>query len=247
MPPGVTGRAVGHGTAAGILVAATMLVSPAPVRADGWNTTAGLVSDHVYRGISQSRGRAAVILGTGYATDGGWSAASELASAGTDRAGQDIDLALGVYKHWQLGPDWSAQAGYEHLAYLGSTQRRRYDRDELSASLNWQGRWSVSATVSPDTTTLLAPGRRHTGAALSIETGWRERLSGRLALDAGVGYYALRPGHDGGYPYASVGLSSGWGPVQAQLAYITSRAANRGLVAESAAGDRVAASLWWSF
>ena len=156
-----------------------------------------------------------------------------------------VCLSLAVPPAHADGWDGTVSVSTDSL-YRGLA-RFAYDYDELNASVGWRGQWFASLAVSPNTT-----GRGSYGG-LSRDTTWafelttRQRLTGRLALDAGIGYFDLHPFIGTGYPYASVGLSSGVGPVQAYVSFVTSRAEARGAAPAPLAGDHWVASLLWSF
>ena len=74
-----------------------------------------------------------------------------------------------------------------------------------------------------------------------------QRMVGRLAVDAGIGWFELRRFNGAGYPYASMGVSTGIGPLQAYLSFVTSRAEQRGVAPAPISGDHWVAGVMWGF
>ena len=248
------GRRVRH-----ILLHALLLAAPL-AQADGWSGAIGLSSDQVLRGVSQSQGQAGLTLDASHRSDTGWALGLGASTLGRDGAGRPSLLTASLGRHWQLDADWAAQLGAAHYAYPGPLQRRRYGYDELLATVGWQGRLAASLAVSPNTTRPNtarraapqpgAPAPFSQGRALAWELSLHQRLQGRLALDAGLGYFdlhALRGQPAAGYPYASVALGWGVGPVQGFVSVIGSRAAQRRLAQAGAAGERGLLSVVWDF
>lgn len=229
-----------------LLGLAAALLAPAAC-ADDWGGSMALASDKVFRGVSQSEGRTALLLDLNGRTDTGWVLALGLAGPAYRTQGGTAELTAGFSKFAQLDADWTLQLGFTHYGVVGSDYSRNYAYDEFSAALGWQGRVLATLALSPDTWGANLAGGWRTDRALDFELSLHQRLAGRLALDAGIGYYDLQAVRGAGYPYGSLGLSWGLGPVQGYLTYIDSRAAARGLAPASLAGRRWVASLLWSF
>lgn len=226
-------------------MAAALLTTGA--RADDWGGSVTLASDKVQRGISQSNGRAALLVDLNRRTDTGWAFGLGLAWPGYGSRNDLGEITLALTRAWQLDAAWAVQLGASHYAYVGDSRGRAYDYDEFSASVGWNGQVFASLAWSPDTSGPSAAGGWRTDQAAAVELTLHRPLIGRLALDAGIGYRDLRAIRGAAYGYGSVGLSWGVGPVQAFVSYIDSRAAQRGLAPDSAARERWVASLLWSF
>lgn len=222
-----------------------------PAGAEGFGGSIGLASDQVYRGISVSGGRAALLTELNYATDTGWSVALGSTWARVDAPARIAQLSFGAGRAWQLDADSVAQLNYVHRSYPGGGRPRYYanydDYDELSASIDWQGRWFATVAVSPRVRVRVAPDRVESAPAVVYELAYRQRLRGRLALDIGLGYADPHAAPNGGYAYGSVGLSAGIGPVQTSLTWLDSRAAGKQLAPATLAGRRWVAAAIWSF
>ena len=229
-----------------IAALAAALAAPAAL-ADGASGAVGFASAQVLRGVSQSNGDASLSLDATYRLDTGWAAGASLATLGRDARGTRTLLGLSVNRSWQVDRDWSTQLGIAHYAYPGGGDRHRFDYDELSASVGWQGRLTASVAVLPNASRRDENGVPRRGRAFAYELSVHERLAGQLAFDAGIGWMDLRNIRGAGYPYGSVGLGLGAGPVQVFATFIASRAAARGLAAPAAGGDRFLLSVLWDF
>ena len=218
-----------------------------PAGAAGFGGSIGLVSDQVYRGVSVTDGRAALLTELSYGTDTGWSASLGSTWAHVDAPAGIAQLSFAAGRAWQLDADSTAQLNYVHRAYPGTGRPRYYDYDELSASLDWEGRWFATLAFSPRISVRVAPDQLQSAPAVSYELGYRQRLRGRLALDLGLGYTDPHAAPNGGYGYGSIGLSGGVGAVQTSLTWLDSRAAQKHLAPPSAAGRRWVAAAIWSF
>ena len=100
---------------------------------------------------------------------------------------------------------------------------------EGNASVGWRGQWFASLAVSPNTTDRSTYGVLRKDLTWAFELTTHQRMVGRLAVDAGIGWFELRRFNGAGYPYASMGVSTGIGPLQAYLSFVTSRAEQRGV------------------
>lgn len=207
----------------------------------------GLASAQVLRGVSQSNGSASLSIDLNRRYDNGWALGASLATLGRDAQGDRYLLGLSANRHWQLDADWAVQAGAAHYAYPGSADRHRFDYDELSASIAWRGRWGASLAVLPNAVRRDAAGTPRRGRATALEVSVHEPLGGRLSLDAGIGWLDLSPIRGRGYAYGSIGLGWGVGPVQVFTSWIASQAADRGLAAPAAGGNRWVAAASWVF
>ena len=225
-------------TTAAVQAQAESSVSP-------WSGALGLVSDKVVRGLSQTQGRATVLMDLNYRTDSGWTAGlgfAPLRVGGEAIKSSTGEVTLSVGRSWQLDADWAAQLGLARYLYPDRRQRAPvYNYNELSASIGWQGRVLAVIAVAPDSYSLYGPGWPQRGHAASVELSGRQRLAGRLTLDAGIGYYKLTAGRDTGYRYGSIGLGWGVGAFQLDLTRTVSNATT------PQAGGRWVGSLLWNF
>lgn len=220
-----------------------------PLRAEGWSGALVLASDKVYRGISQSQGRAALLLDLNHAWPAGWQLGAGLAGPSYPTLGGQGELSLSLGRQHELDSDWSAHLGLTRYSQLGAARARHLSYQELALSLAWRGRVRASLAWSPD-----SPGYRGQepapGHALSAELSLQQRLAGPWSFDAGLGHFRRHGPAAAGYGYASLGLRwSGAEPApwQASLTAIASQAARRQVAREAMAGRRWVAALMWNF
>ena len=222
-------------------------VFSAPAASDSWGGGAGVATDKVLRGLSQSGGRATLLLDLFYRSDGGWSLSLGAASLPSAVHQTAAEWTASLARHWQLDDDWASQLSATHYGYPGRGDARYRSYDEASVSIAWRGLWSLSATLAPQTRGQAPGGRAVRGTSVLVETAAHLPLVGRWSLDAGLGWYDNH--RIGGTPYsfASLGASWGLGPVQLSLARVTSRADERGRVSAQVAGDRWLGTAWWTW
>ncbi|RZI72584.1 MAG: hypothetical protein EOP38_30765 [Rubrivivax sp.] len=226
----------------------SLALAASAASAGDWQGAVGLASDKVIRGLTQSQGEATLLLDLNYRADTAWMATLGFATLQRHgHEGRSNEFSAGLAKAWQLDDDWLAQTGYAHYQYSGEAPAYIRHYDEVTASLGWQGRVAGTLTLSPNTYSWYRSGQPRPGPALATELSLNQRVMGRLALQAGAGYYQLMDAGNWGYGYASVGLSWGLGPVQTYLSYISSQAAKRGLVPASFAGERCVGTVLWGF
>jgi len=225
-----------------------------PAHAGDWSGSVGLASDKLVHGISQSSQQPSLMLDLNYRSDTVWVAGVGLATLQQHRGNSSAELTLSLAKGWQLDADWLVQSAYAHYQYTDDAPVGLSHYDELSASIGWQGRVNASVALSPNTYSWYRQGYHagapRSGPAMTLELTANQRLQGRLAAHAGLGYYQLLDMGNWGYGYASVGLSWGWGPAQAYVSYVSSQAARRGLLPDSLAylaGERCVGAVVWGF
>lgn len=215
--------------------------------AGGWGGAVGVTSDKITHGISQGRGHPSLLLDLNHRGDTGWMAMAGLATLDRGANRRANEVTLGLAKAWQLDEDWLAQAGWAHYQYTGQAPAGLRHYEEFNGTLGWKGRVAASLSLSPDTYSWYRSGRPRAGPAATTEITFNQRLHGRLALQAGAGYYQLLDMGNWGYGYTNVGLNWGWGPAQVYLNHLDSRAGQRGLVAPNLAGERWTGTLLWNF
>lgn len=229
-------------------MALALALQTGPALAEGWSGALVLASDKVYRGISQSNGRAALLLDVNHGWESGWQLGAGLATPSYPTLGGEGELSLTGGRQFALNSDWSAHLGLARYGQLGSAHAhaRTLSYHEAALSLAWRGRLRASLAWSPDSTGYL--GRVPIqDRALTAELSLQERLAGRWSADAGLGYYKLHGAAAVDYGYASLGLRWADGPWQGSLNWINSQAAQRWAAREAMAGQRWVAALMLSF
>lgn len=231
-----------------LVLAALLLAVCGGARAQGWGGAAGLVSDYVYRGLSLSSNRPAGQLDLHYRGLDGWYAglwASSVKRFPYESASAELDPYLG----WQrrFGAAWSANFSAVHHDYPWDNPGRRYDYEELSASLGYADRVFLTLTWSPDsaveTRYRFVSGR----SVLSYDLALRQPLPHALSLNAGIGYSDLRWAVGSGYVYGNAGLGWDWRGLHLDLSWITTDGTARRLFYEDVAVRRLVGTVLWHF
>jgi uncharacterized protein (TIGR02001 family) len=227
-------------------MALALALPTGPALAEGWSGALVLASDKVYRGISQSNGRAALLLDLSHAWPDGWQLGAGLATPSYPTLGGKGELSLNLGREFSLNSDWSAHLGLARYGQTGSELARTLSYHEAALSLAWRGRVRASLALAPDSTGY----RGHElerGRALTAELSLQQRLAGRWSVDAGLGYYELHGAAAVDYGYASLGLRWANGAWQGSLSWINSQAAQRQAAREAIAGTRWVAAAMWGF
>jgi hypothetical protein len=227
----------------GLSIAAWLaLAAPAPAWADSLQLSAGLLSDKVVYGNSQSAGRTSAVFDTVFRTHTGWTLSTGLASLGGAAVGRpDAEITLGLSRGGALGADDAWQASYTRNDTVGPADRRRPGYHQVGMGYAWAERLQLSATANVGLAGPARGGGRTRGTAAIVEAGWHQPLGQRWALDAGLGHVAYDRVAFANYHFGSVGLSWGLGPVQvfAGRVFSTSRSPN-------AVGPRPVLSVLWN-
>lgn len=196
-----------------LLVACLSVATPA--LADTLQLSAGVLSDKVVYGNSQSAGRASAVFDTVFRTDTGWSFSTGLVSLGGARVARpDAEVTLGVSRGGALGNDGAWQASYLRYETTGTAQNRRPGYHQFGLGYAWGERLQLSAAANVGLAGPSRVGGRTRGAAFVVAAGWQQPLGRRWALDAGVGHVAYDRVAFPNYQFGSVGLGWGVGPVQ---------------------------------
>jgi hypothetical protein len=209
----------GPGLARALLVSG--LLAPPAVGALTPGGELGITSDAIYRGLSESFGRPALLVDLHASTEAGTFAG--VFSVGTftstsNRAAPHDSLAeLTGYlgQRFKVGGSWSAQLTlYEHHYPDGFPG----DYQEVSASLSYLDLWSFSVSAIPNAPRYTPPivTNPTSGTLLPIRTGrypaWvaatqlQWLVTSGLFLTAGAGYYYMQGGSGAGY-------TTSWGTV----------------------------------
>ncbi len=186
-----------------------------PVRAEiHWYGSAGLSSDYVIRGLSQTNKNPSLQLSTGvehspsgvYA--GVWLAnidTSELLPDLGEQQGYEFDYMIGVSRF--INRDWRWDVNIGHYAY-GSDQRMLdYDYSEASFSVDYQQRYRASVIYSPEATDHTRQNTLLQGSRIAYEMSGEWAFSENLAVNGGLGYADLSQVSDVKHKYWSVGIA----------------------------------------
>lgn len=230
------------------IVAQGGTLSALPVSAaDSWGGSVAITTDYIYRGISQTGEQPAAQAGVRFQSSSGWNAGmwgSSVDFPTSSGNAYEVDLHAGYA--WSLSPDWSAQIGAVHYAYLNDGGAG-YDYDELTVSISFEQRVTASVAWSPNTS-------RHNGwqyvaekQAVAYELSLLQPLHPRWSVCAGVGYYELHDLLDAGYWFWSTGLAFTWAGMQVDVLHIDTDSTGTRLFWRQGSGSRWTAALSWRF
>jgi len=245
MPTSVEARSRCLGLALGCALAA----APPEVRgADAVRGHLAATTDYVFRGVSQTGGAAAVQADLHYESASGWLLGAWGSTVDLDpRAGATLELNAYAGRSWAVGMAWSARVMAVHYEYPNDTPGRRYDYDELIASLSFRDRLSASLAWSPNTAYYSSYGTRWEGRALTYDLVGRWPLAGPLFVAGGAGYRDLEDVYGTGYGYWSLGLAFALRRVQFELGHYSAADRATDLFGRETTGERWALTATWQF
>ena len=116
-----------------------------------WGGSLAVTSDYIYRGLSESNGRAALQADLHADTPqgtfaGAWASTRDRALE--PGAGYDFEIYLG--HRFDLSSAWNATLSARSHYFPGATGEVSDDFQELSAVLTWLDRWTLSASAIPN-------------------------------------------------------------------------------------------------
>lgn len=222
-------------------------IADAPAHADGWGGALGAASDYVLRGVSQTDRHASLQADVHYAAGSGLSAGLWAASV-KQSADQSTTAELNGYLGYArtFSENWNAQLSAVHYAYPGYAPRRRYDYDELVASLSYGERATLTIAASPDSSVESSRGTVTSRPAYSYDLLLRQPLPRAFSAAAGIGYYDLERLVHTGYVYWNLGLGYDYRAFHFELDWLGSDRTARALFGD-AASNRWVASLVWRY
>jgi len=204
---------------AGATALALFTVLPLSAAAGSVTGAAGLVSDYLFRGLSQTNRQAALQAGAEYDHDSGWYAGgwgsniSWLSDSSSPAQPVSSSLEWDVYTGWRghVDDDWSLDAGLYAYGYPGSYPRG-YTRPhtlEGYAALGWK---SLSLKYSRTFGNLFGVADSH-GSGY-VDLSWNPAINADWTFNAHVGHQAVAH-HDGlGYSDWKLGVTrtfaKGW-------------------------------------
>ena len=213
-----------------------------------------VTSDYIYRGLSESRGHAAVQIDL-HASSAAGTFVGAWAST-RDRkldpeANYEVELYLG--HRFNFTSAWSTTLTAVSYSYVGDTKEMSNDFQEVSAAVSYLDRWTFSLSAAPNIMRYWRYRRAGRTAAYTADTAGQWLLSEGLFLTGGAGYYyyfsapiSRLPG-GAGYGYANVGFAferQGW---RLDVGYFVTQKRAELLSAYPTADNRIAGTLSWHF
>ena len=233
----------------GLLLGCALASTAQPARAEG---SAGghlaVTTDYVFRGISQTRGAAALQSDLHYAQADGWFLGAWVSTVDLNRGpGATVELNAYAGRSWPIAPPWNARIVAIHYAYPNDTAFLRYDYDELAASLTFRDRLTASVTWSPNTSrySRYRVARDRTATAYDLVGRWP--IAGPWSVAGGIGYYDLDNLFGTGYRYWSASLV--WALPRLQFEFGSYSASTRAaeLFGSETTGQRWSLTATWKF
>ncbi|MFA7487922.1 MAG: TorF family putative porin [Lysobacteraceae bacterium] len=207
-----------------IALATALAFAAAPALAQddaSWTVSGGawVVSDYVWRGVSQSQEDPTWQLELATEHESGFYVGAFLSGVDFIPSGADyddgIDYEVNAYLGWngQLSETLTLDLNYTRIAYPGSKEDFDADFNEFAATLGFGGNYSATVVYSDDTVNLGS-------SAWYWQLGgeWELGASG-LMLGAAAGHYDLGPELGGSYNDYEVWLARSFGNVALKLAY----------------------------
>ncbi len=200
------------------------------VPASKWVGSAGVVSDYLFRGLSQTDRKPAVQAGVEFDHASGWylggwgSNVSWLSDGSTSAAPVSSSVELDLYGGWRgsLGGDWSGDVGVYRYQYPGSYPAGSTlpNTTEGYAALAWK---SVSLKYSYAFTDLFGyAGSRHSGY---LDLSWNQEFAPGWLLNAHAGHQHVANVPGASYSDWKLGVTRNVGSAwSAALAYCDTNA-----------------------
>ena len=240
------------------LLCAWLALSLAPVRstcAISFGGDLAVTSDYIYRGLSETNGRAAVQLDLHASTLGGtfigvWT--STLDRNFRPYARYDVQEYIG--QRFDLSSAWNMSVTATNYSYLGGEQYYSSDYQQLTASVSYLDRWTFSLSAMPNALRYSGEYRVGRFPAYDAETAGQWLIAKGLFITGGVGYYLFTgtdstpyPTPSMGYVYGNAGLAYQWRSWRADVGYFVAQGRAQQIFPYPIAKDRFAGTLSWRF
>jgi uncharacterized protein (TIGR02001 family) len=206
-----------------------------------------LVSDYVFRGVTQTRGGEALQADVHWNGDNGLLAGLWASTVDPNAgAGPTVEANFYVGAAREVA-DWAVRLLAIHYAFPNDGTPLRYDYDEVAGSLTFRDRLAATVAWSPNYSSFgggqFVEDRTTVSYELSAQLPWRRRW---LAT-AGVGYQDLDNLFGTGYVFWNCAVSYGTAPWQLTLARFGTSERASYLYGSEAAEDRWSLGLQWQF
>ena len=211
-----------------------------------------VTSDYIYRGVSESGGDPAAQVDLHARTMGGtyfgvWSSTRD--NDLEPYANADLEVYLG--HRFDVTNNWGVTLEGRAHYYLGGNQPVNDDYQQISATVSYLDRWTLSVTAIPNAVRYWYDRRLGRTPAWAADTAGQWLLFDGLFLTGSAGYYystATGPGIGAasGYAYGSVGLAYEFRRWRVDVGYFATQDKARQLVPYPIS-NRVAGTLVWRF
>jgi uncharacterized protein (TIGR02001 family) len=243
-----TGATTRTASRAGAVALCACLSGFAPAALAEFGGSLAATTDYVYRGISQTRGKAAFQADIHYRTTSAWTLGAWATTLDASRdPGTPLELDLYLSRNWALDPNWDAQVTLTHYMYPDDDRAASYAYNEVTASLIYQSRLAATVAWSPDSSRFAYGWLAQDQTAISYELSATQSLFHELSATGGAGYYELPELNEPGYWFWNAGLSWSVGGAQLAVSYIDTDAAAVRRFGYEQAGSRWMGTLLWRF
>jgi hypothetical protein len=218
-----------------------------------WGGNLSLTSDYIYRGVSESDGRAALQADVHADTPqgtfaGAW--ASTRDHGLEPNAGYDFEAYLG--RRVELASAWNASLSVRSRYFVGGSQEASNDYQEISGALTWLDRWTLSLSVIPNAVRYWYYSRLSRSPAGIAETTGQWLIGEGLFVTGGAGYYRSSGTGAGrlaatGYAYGNGGFAFERQRWRLDIGYFFAENQARELFPYPIARHRLAGTLSWRF
>ena len=224
-------------------------LSPPYVQAaDEWGGTVSLVSDYVFRGVTQTRGGEALQADMHWQGDGGWLAGAWVSTVDPNPGpGPTVEVNLYAGVARELAEDWVARILAIHYAYPNDTTPLRWDYDEVAASLAFRDRVAATIAWSPNYSSFGAGEFVEDRTTMSYELSAQLPFRQRWLATVGAGYQDLDNLFGTGYVFWNCALTYDSTPWQLTLARFGTSERATYLYGSEATQDRWSLGLQWQF
>jgi uncharacterized protein (TIGR02001 family) len=207
-----------------------------------------LTSNYIFRGISESNGRAAAQLDLHAGTADGTFVGAFASSLGpTFDGGAEYELEAYVGHRFDLSPAWSTTVSAVDYTYHHTHLPFSNDYQEISASLSYLDLWTISVAGAPNSVRYAGQYRLGRYPAYVADASGQLPLFGRLFAAAGVGYYSLTGPEGSAYVYGNAGLAVQYRAWRLDAGYYFVSDDARRVFPPGIAGNHFAATLSWHF
>jgi uncharacterized protein (TIGR02001 family) len=216
----------------------------------GLSSSASVLSDYVWRGVSQTGGDPA-LQGELYLEHasgfyvGGWASTVDFTGPGEDDDGIDWELDAIVGWSGALGENAEIDVFLSRVVFPGSKDGFDYDYTELEVDVSFAEYFTVGVAYSNDIFNLGGKGIYYFGGA-ELPLG-----DSGIGLLLNAGHYDLEDAAGDSYNDYLVGLARDFGPIRAELHYTDTSGygeeLSENLDDASQADGRVALALRWAF
>jgi uncharacterized protein (TIGR02001 family) len=225
-----------------------------------------VTSDDIYRGLSESDGEGALQVDLHAAAGGTFLGAwvSTRKRSLYPYADYDVEVYLG--HRFDLSSTWGATLDARSHYFVAGAQPTSADYQELSGSLTYLDRWTLSLTAIPNAVRYWYYARLTRGPAWVAETSGQWLIAGGFFVTAGAGYYystgtapaypepvAAPPGMEpaapslGGYAYGNAGFAYEYRRWRLDVGYFLTQPKAQALSPYPSANERFAGTLTWRF